>query len=135
MGAMITSYPIPILRLAEMYLIAAEAENEINGPAQAYQYINRIRWRARTDKSNPDFVPDLQNLTKEQFREAVYLERKHELHLEGYSWMDLKRTNTLNRIQDIRGDRLTHPIGIYNQTWPIPDTEIVNNNIKQNPLP
>jgi hypothetical protein len=134
-SAMITSYPIPILRLAEMYLIAAEAENEINGPAQAYSYINKIRWRARTDKNDPASVPDLKELTKEQFREAVYLERKHELHLEGSTWMDLKRTNNLQRIQDVRGNGLTHPIGIYNQTWPIPDTEITNNNIEQNPLP
>lgn len=134
-SSMITPYPIPILRLAEMYLIAAEAENEANGPAQAYQYINKIRQRARTDKGNASYVPDLQNLTKEQFRDAIYLERKQELHLEGSTWMDLKRTNNLQRIQDIRANTLTHPIGIYNQTWPIPDTEITNNNIAQNPLP
>jgi hypothetical protein len=134
-SAMITSYPVPILRLAEMYLIAAEAENEVNGPAQAYSYINKIRWRARTDKNDPASVPDLANLTKEQFREAVYLERKHELHLEGSTWMDLKRTNNLQRIQEIRGNTLVHPIGVYNQRWPIPDTEITNNNIEQNPLP
>lgn len=127
-------YTVPLLRLAEMYLIAAEAENEINGPtAVAYQNINMIRWRARVDKSDPTHVPDLAGLTKDQFRDAVLLERKWELHLEGSTWYDLKRTNTLNRIQTIRGASLVHPIGANNNTWYIPDVEILNNNIPQNP--
>jgi len=126
-------YTIPILRLAEMYLIAAEAENEINGSANAYQYINIIRARARVNKSDPTNVPDLSGLTKDQFRNAVLMERKWELHLEGNTWYDLKRTNTLNRIQTIRGASLVHPIGAYNNTWYIPDVEIQNNNIPQNP--
>ena len=126
-------YTIPILRLAEMYLIAAEAENEINGPANAYQYINIIRTRARVNKSDPTNVPDLSGLSKDQFRDAVLMERKWELHLEGSTWYDLKRTGTLNRIQTIRGANLVHPIGTYNNTWYIPDVEIQNNNIPQNP--
>jgi starch-binding outer membrane protein, SusD/RagB family len=127
-------YTVPLLRVAEMYLIAAEAENELNGPSNAYQYINAIRRRARIDKNDPTQVPDLAGLSKEQFRDAVLMERKWELHLEGSTWYDLKRTNTLNRIQTIRGNTLVHPIGPYNQTWYIPDIEIQNNNIPQNPL-
>jgi hypothetical protein len=127
------NYTIPFLRLGEMYLIAAEAENEVNGPANAYQYINKIRWRARVDKSNPSNVPDLSGLSKTQFKTAVLMERKWELHLEGDTWFDLKRSNTLSNIQTIRGTDLVHPIGAYNQTWYIPDNEITNNNIPQNP--
>lgn len=126
-------YTIPILRLAEMYLIAAEAENEINGPGIAYQYINTIRERARINKSDLTQVPDLSGLTKDSFREAVLMERKWELHLEGSTWYDMKRTNTLSKIQTIRGSDLVHPIGTYNNTWYIPDNEITNNNIPQNP--
>lgn len=126
-------YTIPLLRLAEMYLIAAEAENEINGPGNAYQYINTIRARARINKSDPTHVPDLSGLSKDAFREAVLMERKWELHLEGSTWYDLKRTNTLSKIQTIRGSDLVHPIGAYNNTWYIPDNEITNNNIPQNP--
>lgn len=129
----IVSYTLPYLRLAEMYLIAAEAENEINGPANAYQYINKIRWRARIDKADPTDVPDLSGLTQDQFRQAVWVERKWELYLEGSSWFDMKRTNTFQRIQDTRGSGLINPIGTYNQTWLIPDNEVVNNNIPQNP--
>lgn len=127
-------YTIPLLRLAEMYLIAAEAENEISGPANAYPYLNAIRRRARVDKANPAHVPDVAGLSQEQFREAVLMERKWELHLEGSTWYDLKRTNTLSRIQAVRGPTLIKPIGAYNQTWYIPDVEIQNNNIPQNPL-
>lgn len=126
-------YTVPLLRLAEMYLIAAEAENEINGPENAYPYINTIRRRARVNKLDPSNVPDLTGLSKDEFRNAVLMERKWELHLEGSSWYDLKRTNTLNRIQTIRGANLVHPIGTYNNTWYIPDNEITNNNIPQNP--
>ncbi len=127
-------YTIPLLRLAEMYLIAAEVANEIGGPGNAYQYINIIRRRARVDKLNPLHVPDLAGLSKEQFRDAVLMERKWELHLEGSTWYDLKRTNTLSRIQTIRGaGGLVRPIGAYNNTWYIPDNEITNNNILQNP--
>jgi starch-binding outer membrane protein, SusD/RagB family len=126
-------YTFPLLRLAEMYLIAAEAENEISGPANAYQYINTIRRRARVNKNDPSHVPDLAGLSKDQFRDAVLMERKWELHLEGSTWYDLKRTNTLNRIQTIRGASLVRPIGAYNNYWYIPDIEITNNNIPQNP--
>lgn len=132
-GAGILNYSVPIIRFAEMYLIAAEAENEINGPTNAYQYVNLIRKRARVNKDDATNVPDLKDLTKASFRDAVLMERKWELHLEGLAWFDLKRTNTLSRIQTVRGTDLIHPIGAYNQTWYIPDVEIQNNNIAQNP--
>ena len=134
-GSVIANYTKPYLRLAEMYLIAAEAENEINGPEQAYQYVNKIRWRARTDKSKTDLVPDFKGLSKENLRNAIYLERKKELHLECSTWIDIKRTNTFDRIQDIRPQSLIYPIGLYNQTWPIPDEELISNKIEQNPMP
>ncbi|GAB3650177.1 RagB/SusD family nutrient uptake outer membrane protein [Echinicola sediminis] len=130
----IVSFSIPLIRLAEMYLIAAEAENALNGPGDAYQYINRIRERARIDKNDVAHVPDLAGLSKEQFHQAVIAEYNWELHQEGHGWHNMKRLNTFNRIQEVRGNSLTVPIGIYNQTWPIPIEEITNNNIEQNPL-
>lgn len=127
------NYTIPILRTAEMYLIAAEAENEINGPTGAYGYINEIRERARIDKNNLTHVPDLSGLSKEEFRTAVLNERKWELFIEGNAWFDLKRTQTFNLVQSARGSKLVVPIGIYNNTWLISDYEISNNDIDQNP--
>ena len=129
----ILTWQTQLIRLAAMYLIAAEAENEINGPAGAYQYINAIRKRARVDQNDPTNVPDLSGLSQDQFREAVLLERQHELYEEGFAWYDLKRTQTFDKVQKARGSRLNVPIGAYNNTWLIPDTEILNNNIPQNP--
>ena len=129
----ILTWQTQLISLAEMYLIAAEAENEINGPAGAYQYINAIRKRARVDQNDPTNVPDLSGLSQDQFREAVLLERQHELYEEGFAWYDLKRTQTFDKVQKARGSRLNVPIGAYNNTWLIPDTEILNNNIPQNP--
>lgn len=126
-------YTIPILRVGEMYLIAAEAENEMNGPVGAYEYINEIRKRARIDKNDATHVPDLAGLSKDEFRTALLAERKWELHLEGSAWFDLKRTQTFDLVQQARGASLTVPIGAYNNTWLIPDFEISNNNIDQNP--
>lgn len=125
-SGLIVSYTLPYLRLGEMYLIAAEAENEVNGPANAYQYINKIRERAG--------IPNLSGLTQGQFRDSVWLERKHELSQEGSTWFDMKRTNTFGNIQTIRGGGLVNPIGPYNSTWLIPYTELTANNIAQNPL-
>nr|WP_299073723.1 RagB/SusD family nutrient uptake outer membrane protein [uncultured Allomuricauda sp.] len=128
-----TDYTFPLIRLAEMYLIAAEAENEINGPTNAYAYINEVRRRARIDENDPTHVPDLAGLSQEQFRTAVIWERKWELFTEGHAWYDLKRTNTFDAVQTARGGELIVPIGAYNQTWILPDFEILNNDIEDNP--
>src|SRR5690606_1657179 len=52
-----------VFRLADVYLMAAEAENELNGPDNAYQYINKVRERA--------YEPDkpLSGLSQEEFRQ------------------------------------------------------------------
>lgn len=78
-----------IFRLADVYLMAAEAENELNGPANAYQYINEVRKRAY-DPEQP-----LSGLTQQQFREAIYDERKWELAGENHRRMDLIRWGIL----------------------------------------
>ncbi len=128
-----TDYSFPLIRLAEMYLIAAEAENEINGPDNAYQYVNVIRQRARIDDSDPSHVPDLSGLDKDGFRAAVLNERKWELFTEEHAWFDLKRTNSFDKVQTARGGQLIVPIGSYNTTWILPDFELLNNNIEDNP--
>jgi hypothetical protein len=78
-----------VFRLADVYLMAAEAENELNGPAGAYQYINKVRERAY-DPDQP-----LSGLSQQGFREAIYDERKWELAGEGHRRMDLIRWGIL----------------------------------------
>ncbi|MGV8090577.1 MAG: RagB/SusD family nutrient uptake outer membrane protein [Mangrovibacterium sp.] len=88
-----------IIRLSEVYLIKAEAENELNGPTdQAYAAFNQLRARARlangTARTTP---PDLQpGLTKEQFRLKIFDERGLELVGEGHRWFDAIRMRYLD---------------------------------------
>lgn len=95
-----------IMRLAEVYLIKAEAENELNGPtAVAYDAFNMLRARARMANGEARDTPaDLeQGLTKEEFRLKVFNERGLELVAEGHRNFDMIRMrytdNTRTMIQ------------------------------------
>ena len=78
-----------VFRMADVYLMAAEAENELNGPDDAYQYVNKVRERA--------FDPDQpwSGMTQDEFRLAIRDERKFELAAEGHRRMDLIRWGIL----------------------------------------
>lgn len=74
-----------ILRFAEVLLIHAESENELNGPTEkAYNSINRIRNRAGLDDLT-------EGLNQDQFRDSVYLDRRLELVGEYQRYFDLIR--------------------------------------------
>lgn len=82
----------PILRYADVLLMLAEAENEVNGPANAYQYINMVRRRGYGKPANtPDVTADLAGLDQTSFRKAVQDERAMELCFEGLRKQDLIR--------------------------------------------
>lgn len=83
-----------VMRLAELFLIKAEVENELDGPTPAaYQAFNRLRERARrangTARTTPlNLAP---GLTKEEFRMKIFNERGLELVGEGHRWFDAVR--------------------------------------------
>ncbi len=72
-----------IFRYAEILLNAAEAINEAEGPARAYQYVNQVR--ARVD------MPAYANMTEEEFRKRIRNERRVELSFEDHRFFDLRR--------------------------------------------
>lgn len=73
------------MRLAEVLLNYAEAQNEAVGPdATVYAAINRVRARA----GQPD-LPE--GLGQEEMFERIVQERKIELALEGHRYWDLRR--------------------------------------------
>ena len=124
-----------VLRLADVYLMRAEALNEANGPTpEAYEMINAIRARARNrDGVEPSTYPeDLSGLTKEEFRDAVLLERAVELGFEGHRWFDLVRTGRMvDRIKSVHPE---YPVTEKHNLFPIPADElIINENLSQNP--
>jgi len=83
-----------IIRLAEVYLIKAEAENELNGPtAAALAAFNQVRARARQAAGTSRSVPAnlAVPITKDQFRTKIFDERGLELIGEGQRWFDLVR--------------------------------------------
>ena len=123
-----------LLRLPEVMLILAEASNEVSGPtAAAYDPINTIRTRAR--------LKPLAGLNKDQFREAIWKERYHELAYENKAYFDTQRTR---KAYDVINNRFVDAIGFKNESgatftekyllWGIPQYEINNNKkLTQNP--
>jgi starch-binding outer membrane protein, SusD/RagB family len=120
-GADPTEYYV-VLRLAEVYLIRAEAAAN-GGPGglpAAIADLNTIRKRAGL-KALPA------SLSKEQVLAAVAKERQIELLAEwGHRWFDLKRTGKAHDVLSVIG--LKQPwAGDYQLLYPIPNTEITAN--------
>lgn len=113
-----------IFRLAEQYLIRAEARAQQENIDGALNDLNVIRQRAG--------LGDLSGLTQTQTFDAIYHERFAELFSEwAHRWFDLKRTDRSEAIlKDIKPSWDNNYLLL-----PIPDSEIlVNKNLQpQNP--
>jgi hypothetical protein len=79
-----------LIRYADVLLMAAEALNENDKPADALIYLNQVRKRARG--GNNSILPDVTITDKNLLRNKILLERRHELALEGERFWDLVRT-------------------------------------------
>ena len=122
----------PMFRLAEAYLIYAEAHLQGGGgtPAQALEYINRLRFRAYGNTSG--------NITAAQLTLPFILdERSRELLWEGHRRQDLIRFDlfSANGVWAWKGNQ---PAGVATDRkydlYPIPASELVANpKMTQNP--
>lgn len=90
-------YAFPIIRLADLYLMYAEALNEaLNTPNNdVYTYIDLVRERAGLDGVKESWqkyskYPEKPN-TKTGMREIIRMERLNELACEGKRFWDLRR--------------------------------------------
>ncbi len=150
-----TTYPWPLMRLSDLYLLYSEALNESEGPgAEVYNYVNQVRARAglqSVESSWTAYSTDPSKYTtKDGMRKIIHQERTIELAFESQRFWDLRRwkeaTEKLNQPiigwdinQDIAATYY-RPITVFNQTfglkdyfWPIDDSNIsVNRNIVQN---
>jgi hypothetical protein len=111
------------MRLAEQYLIRAEAMAQQNNLSGAIADINVIRNRAG--------LPNTKAATQADILLAVEQERRIELFAEyGHRWNDLRRTGRADAVLGASKTGWTKDAALY----PIPKTEIINNkNLTQNP--
>jgi hypothetical protein len=94
------SYPWPMFRLADLFLLYAEAINESEGPngahgSEMFQYIDSIRLRAGLPKVKEAWdsysdTPGKYN-DPDGMREIIHRERLIELSFEGQRYWDLRR--------------------------------------------
>lgn len=120
-------YSIPVFRLAEAYLIYAEASAMANdGPtAEGLEALNTVKRRGYGyDPYSPSLVDVTSGLSLTDFRNTVIEERGYELFFENDSrWWDLKRTGLYKSIFEAAGK----PITDDRLFLPLPQTEIDNN--------
>jgi hypothetical protein len=111
-----------VMRLAELYLIAAEAEVNINKTDSAAYYVNILRTRAAT----PGHVADMQVVPAQMNIDFILDERARELCGEQLRWFDLKRTGKL--IDRIKTQNLNPDAATFVQTYhllrPIPQAQL-----------
>jgi hypothetical protein len=136
------------LRYADVLLMQAEAENELNDQSSATSHLNELMKRARkADKGveNTRLQPaDYSNgLSQDSLRNAIWNERRFELMGEVHLWYDLVRTgkyvNFVKRFNDVEYVRDNKTFQQWtveerNILFPIPETEMVlNKKFYQNP--
>jgi hypothetical protein len=117
---------VPVIRFAEILLVHAEALNEAESvpSAEAYESVNRVRQRAGLDN-----LPV--GLSQDEFREAVYLERRLEMMFEFHRWFDLVRTKRLIPALEKAGKTNVRE---RHYLLPVPQREIdLNPKLTQNP--
>ena len=109
---------IVYMRLAEMYLIRAEAraqQNKLTGATGAVADLNVLRTRAK--------APAVTATTQADVILAVEQERVYELAFEGQRWYDLVRTGRAQAVMSA----FTPNWNVRYERWPIPQREIQQN--------
>ena len=109
-----------VLRLAEMYLIRAEANTRLNAPAATVRAdLDVLRVRAGLLPLGPEID------TQSELFDAILLERRLEYAMEGHRFFDLRRLGRAEAVLQLAAAKLL---------WPIPQAERdVNANLVQNP--
>jgi starch-binding outer membrane protein, SusD/RagB family len=109
---------IIVFRLAEMFLIRAEAranQNNVSGLNSAQSDINELRKRAG--------APLVPIISQTQMLLTIEEERRMELAFEGHRWYDLVRTGRVTAVMTAFSPNWKSTY----ELWPIPQTELQNN--------
>jgi hypothetical protein len=149
-------YPFPIMRLADLYLLYAEALNEYSGPSEdVFEYIDTVRARAGLEGVRESWEkystnPQKPN-NKDNLREIIHQERTIELALEGERFWDIRRWKKISECNEqpagwnAEGETAEDfynvivvakkPVefNVKDYLWPIKESELsVNKNLIQN---
>lgn len=109
---------VVVFRLAEMYLIRAEArtqQSKVTGSNSAQQDINMLRTRANATQVG--------SVSQAQMLLLIEEERRYELAFEGHRWYDLVRTGRAKAVMSAFSSNWKDSY----ELWPIPQREIQNN--------
>lgn len=119
-----TYAPWIFFRLAEMYLIVAEAEAELGNSQQSMDALNIVRARVG--------MPDVENLTGEELRRKYRNERRVEFACENLRWYDIVRWMIAPEVLDkaaygieiVRDNSLPVPMDEYFYNTHVLDTDL-----------
>lgn len=110
---------LSMLRLAEQYLIRAEARAQQNNLGGALADLNAVRARAGLGASAAVSQADV--------LAAILRERRVELFMEcGHRWFDLRRTGNLDAVMNVVAPLKGGSWASYKAWWPIPLSDIQN---------
>jgi hypothetical protein len=158
-GSLYKEYAWPELRLADLYLMYAEALNEADGTAartEVLQYLDAIRTRAGLNGVVASWTNFSNNPTKyttqEGMREIIHRERSIEMAYEGKNYWDIRRWKTASQefnepvkgwnvfgvtegaYYQVRTLNQQHFVAPRDYFWPLDETTLIQNpNLVQNP--
>jgi len=141
-----------MFRLPEIMLNFAEAQNEYEGPSDdVYQVLKDLRARAKIEAGADAMYGLKQNMTQDEMREAIRLERRIEMAFEEQRFWDIRRWRIAEEVMNepIRGLVIiksgsymihndivvsTPSFETKRYLYPIPYSEVIkNSNMEQNP--
>lgn len=137
-----TPFNFPLIRLADVLLMLAEAYNENGQLDKAVIELNKVRQRPSTNMPGLNSGPEWLSVSnKGEMSARIFQERAVELAAEGHRFSDLKRwglaQSTLSGVieKDLIGNTLyTRSFQNRDLLWPIPGQEIETNELlTQNP--
>ena len=148
------SYPFPIVRLSDLYLLYAEALNECKEvpDSEVYEYIQLVRNKAGLDKETGNLAETWRKYSnkpdkpknKSGMRDIIQRERMIELAFEGQRFYDLRRWRLAKQYmeQPVRGWNVSQKsevgyyqvVNIYKRNftlkdyfWPIANKDLYDN--------
>ena len=130
------------IRLADVYLMIAEAALETNDTQTAKQYLEKVRARARGNAAIlPAFPYGNYKDNASDLRGAIRHERRVELAMEGHRWFDICRWGIAKDVMDAykagESEEARSHMGTFtagkHELMPIPQKEKDLGNLTQNP--